>query len=445
MKTTILAACVGLLLGLGSALAANSGLSRPYFTLTSLTNDSTPIVSGNGVTGAGSLRVTVASDNTPYTVNAAQSGTWTVTSTPSGTQNVNVSQINGNTTGTGNGIAGAGTQRVTIASDNTAFSVNNTQVGTASQNVAQFGGTNVSTGTGASGAGIPRVTVSNDSSLAANQSVNVNQWGGTNTTLGQKTSAASVPVVIASDQSAVSVSAVGTKTNNNAAPGATNVGALGALANAANPAWTEGNLVLQSVDLSGHQRMNIGEVGGTATVNGGAAGTLAIGGTQANNSAITAKPVLVGYEAQTGQPTAATTGNIRQGVASVDGVQYVRFGGPVPWTCSIDAIGATLTQCQAAPGAGLKLYLTDIVMTSTTGTAGNYLIRYGTGANCGTGTTSLFPSSATVIRFTYAGNNAATVPINFYTPLSAAANNAICILCQNTQTCTAQLSGFTAP
>ena len=47
---------------------------------------------------------------------------------------------------------------------------------------------------------------------------------------------------------------VGTLTNNNAAPGANNVGALTALANAANPTYTEGDQVLVSTDLSGHQR-----------------------------------------------------------------------------------------------------------------------------------------------------------------------------------------------
>lgn len=94
-------------------------------------------------------------------------------------QSVNVSQINAVTPLMGNGVTGTGSQRVTIASDNTAFAINNTQQGTASQNVAQFGGTNVSTGTGAGGVGIPRVTISNDSSLAANQSVNLAQVGGT--------------------------------------------------------------------------------------------------------------------------------------------------------------------------------------------------------------------------------------------------------------------------
>jgi hypothetical protein len=40
-------------------------------------NGVTPLM-GNGVTGTGSHRVTIASDNTAFTVNAAQSGTWTV-------------------------------------------------------------------------------------------------------------------------------------------------------------------------------------------------------------------------------------------------------------------------------------------------------------------------------------------------------------------------------
>lgn len=45
-------------------------------------------------------------------------------------QSVNVAQINGVTTTTGNGVAGTGVQRVAIASDNTAFTVNAAQSGT---------------------------------------------------------------------------------------------------------------------------------------------------------------------------------------------------------------------------------------------------------------------------------------------------------------------------
>jgi hypothetical protein len=61
----------------------------------------------------------------------------------------NLAQVGGNTISTGNGTAGTGTPRVTIASDNTAFSVN---IGTFPDNepfnLAQVNGTTVVTGIG---------------------------------------------------------------------------------------------------------------------------------------------------------------------------------------------------------------------------------------------------------------------------------------------------------
>lgn len=52
-------------------IAANSAVNVAQI------NAVTPLM-GNGVTGTGSQRVTIASDNTAFTVNSAQSGTWTV-------------------------------------------------------------------------------------------------------------------------------------------------------------------------------------------------------------------------------------------------------------------------------------------------------------------------------------------------------------------------------
>lgn len=57
----------------------------------------------------------------------------------------------------------------------------------------------------------------------------------------------------------------GTLTNNNAAPGAANIGALVALANSAAPTYTNGDQVLLSTDLSGNLRVTFG---GTQTVQG---------------------------------------------------------------------------------------------------------------------------------------------------------------------------------
>lgn len=81
------------------------------------------------------------------TVGSANPLPVSATFSPSGTQDINLKQINGNTTSTGNGTAGTGVQRVTIASDNTAFSVNAIQSGT--WNITNISGT-VSLPTGAS-------------------------------------------------------------------------------------------------------------------------------------------------------------------------------------------------------------------------------------------------------------------------------------------------------
>lgn len=103
------------------ALAANQSVNNAQI------NGVTPLM-GNGATGTGSQRVTIASDNTAFSVNAVQSGAWnigTVTTLPAlpANQSVNNAQINGVTPLMGNGVTGTGSQRVTVASDNTAFAV----------------------------------------------------------------------------------------------------------------------------------------------------------------------------------------------------------------------------------------------------------------------------------------------------------------------------------
>jgi hypothetical protein len=72
------------------------------------------------LTTAGALRVDGSASTQPV------SGTVSITSNSS----VNLNQIAGTTTATGNGVVSAGVQRVAIASDNTAFSVNSVQSGT---------------------------------------------------------------------------------------------------------------------------------------------------------------------------------------------------------------------------------------------------------------------------------------------------------------------------
>lgn len=97
------------------------------------------VSTGTGVMGTGVLRVAIASDNDALTVKQAtgtnlhvvtDSGTITTVSTVTGVTTVstvtNLAQMNGAALLMGNGVTGTGSQRVTIASDNTAFSVNAT-------------------------------------------------------------------------------------------------------------------------------------------------------------------------------------------------------------------------------------------------------------------------------------------------------------------------------
>lgn len=81
--------------------------------------------------GTGTLKVdpgTVAVTGTFFQATQPVSGT--VTTSPPSNASSNVAQINGVTPLMGNGVTGTGSPRVTIASDNTAFSVNSAQSGT---------------------------------------------------------------------------------------------------------------------------------------------------------------------------------------------------------------------------------------------------------------------------------------------------------------------------
>lgn len=116
------------------------------------------------------------------------------------------------------------------------------------------------------------------------QNVNLTQVGSAAFALGQQLAAASLPVVLTAAQLAtltppttVAVTqstspwvVAGNKTDNNAAPGATNVGALVAIVTDAQPTATEGFEVLLSADLGKNVRTVSGnlESSGTITTNG---------------------------------------------------------------------------------------------------------------------------------------------------------------------------------
>ncbi len=83
-------------------------------------------------------------------------------------------------------------------------------------------------------------------------------WDGANwkrMTIGTAGTASAQVLTVQGVASMTALTVAGAKTNNNAAPGATNVGVLPCQANASVQSWTEGNLVNCSTDLSGRQRV----------------------------------------------------------------------------------------------------------------------------------------------------------------------------------------------
>lgn len=125
-----------------STSATISGTPLPISGATSAIGVAIVDGSGNQITSFGGGTQYTDGGTSPThpigpTLEFNNAGTWatvgsatplpvSATFSPSGTQDINLKQINGNTTSTGNGTAGTGVQRVTIASDNTAFSVNAT-------------------------------------------------------------------------------------------------------------------------------------------------------------------------------------------------------------------------------------------------------------------------------------------------------------------------------
>jgi hypothetical protein len=116
------------------------------------------------------------------------------------------------------------------------------------------------------------------------------------------------------------------------------------------------------------------------------------------------------------------------------------------WTCSLDNIGATLTLCIQAPSdPTVTRYLTYVVAQSTTTTAGQFILRYGTGTNCATGTVSLLPSAATAARIAAPANTAAATVIALPSALKIPPGNDLCVLGVATNTFTGQLGGYVGP
>lgn len=375
-------------------------------------------------------------------VSAVQSGTWnigSITTLPALTtgsaqighleanQSTNIAQINGVTPQMGNGVTGTGSQRVTIASDNTAFSVNATlQAGTAqighleanqSTNIAQMNGVTVSMGSGIMGTGVQRVAIASDndaltvkqatgtnlhvvldntSALAANQSVNVAQMNGVAVSMGSGTNGTGVQrVSLATDQAALTTAGLFSVKIDQTTVGTTNA-------------------------------ISLAQIGATTVVNGGTAGSLSVGGMVANNGTINSavNPILIGGQAVSSENAANTTAKLSQFVTDLVGklivLPYANPENMVSGAITTAMTGTTSTSLIAAPAAGLRNYITTIIVSNAHATVGTDII-----IQDGSGGTTLMTIPAAAVY----GGAVINLPVPLRQPTTATA-----IYCANVTT-----------
>jgi hypothetical protein len=414
---------------------------------------SNDLLVGNGVTGTGSLRVTIASDNSPISVNSAQpttsgavtainstggqltvgatilfvgqtvviagtnggsgaitNGTYrisvtngsttftlvnldgtaitTTAGTPSGltystfTPDVisNLSMMAGQTIAMGTGVRTAGTQRVTIATDDVVpISITASQtLGTVSTvtSLTQMNGQAIAMGTGVRSAGTQRVTIATDDVVPASQSGtwNINnlvQFNGTAITMKAASTAAAAAdtslVIALSPNSPLPAGTngigkltandgvdIGDVTINNAiGSGAyvrltdgTNIMPTGdAAARGVFHRITDGTNTAAVIATINSLKADLSSVAGTATLTGGVAGSQGVGGVAASGTATASagNPLLTGaiatsaaptYTTATSNPLSLTTG----GSLRVDVISSLPAGTNSIGTVSLSAI-----------------------------------------------------------------------------------------------------------
>lgn len=106
--------------------------------------------------------------------------------------------------------------------------------------------------------------------------------------------------------------------------------------------------------------VSIAQIGTTTVVNGGAVGTLGVGGVAANGTAIASSgnPVVEGGEAVSSEITAQTTAHSQVIVTDLSGKQITSpYANRENWASgTASATGTSSTSLIAAQGAGLKIY-----------------------------------------------------------------------------------------
>lgn len=281
-------------------------------------------VSVNNASGASAVNVQDGGNSLTVdgTVAATQSGTWNISnvsgtvSLPTGastsslqtTGNTSLGNIDISTSGINAKLGSLGQKAmassapVVIASDQSALSV----TGPLTDTQLRATPVPVSGTVAVTGALTDTQLRATPVPVSGTVSANATLSAETTKVIGTVNVAASQTIAV-TNTGTFAAQAAGTKTNNNAAPGATNVGALTAVANAAAPTQTEGNLVALRSTLSGDLAITLDS---EAVVLG--AGSAAIGKLAANSGVTIGAVEMAAAQTLSTVTTVSTVTNLAQ-------------------------------------------------------------------------------------------------------------------------------------
>ena len=181
--------------------------------------------------------------------------------------------------------------------------------------------------------------------------------------------------------------------------------------------------------------VSVDDNGGSLTVDNGGTFAVQAAGDIAHDAADSGNPIKTGSKSVlfngTAPPNAAASeGDRVNHIADEYGRQFVEITHPNHWDVSVDyAVAQTNATVKAAPGAGLSLYITDILL-SNGATAGNVTLLDGSG---GTVKWEAYPA------ITGGAKDSRRSPIKL------TANTLLAITSTTVTTHSLTISGFTAP
>lgn len=155
-------------------------------------------------------------------------------------------------------------------------------------------------------------------------------------------------------------------------------------------------------------------------------------GNIAHGTADSGAPIKIGYRADTTFQAAEADGDRVDGLADVYGVAYARGDHPNKWSYHENSSSAlTDASVQGAPGAGLSVYITDIILSLGAATALNVFFEEGS-------TTIIGPYYLEAV-------NGRTIHIRFQTPKKCTANTALTVTTSAALAHGLDVLGFIAP